>query len=71
MPQKFLPYIGNLIRMGRRVGVCGISKKGDFTNIPDLLQTFRIYYKHSGFITNIPDLLQTFRICYKHSGFIR
>ena len=37
-------YPNNLIRMGRRVGVCGISKKGDFTNIPDIWPTFRIYY---------------------------
>ena len=44
--------------MGRLPGnIAGSPKKAIITNIPDLLQTFRIYYKHFGFVTNIPDLL--------------
>ena len=34
------------------------------------LQTFWIYYKHSGNITNILEILQTFWKYYQHFGFM-
>jgi hypothetical protein len=43
---------------GTRPG--NLGKKGKLTNIPEILQTFRKYYKHSGDITNIPDLLHDY-----------